>query len=119
MLLALVFLNIIHPGRILQGPESGFQQVRRAEKEAKKERKQQKKTSKEGSKTQKNMLEEEKRRQKKQGLREDDVIYEGSPLRTHASEEHSTGNEPHQQQWPIYDRTDERYEDTRYYGHQV
>ncbi|OOQ83942.1 RTA1 domain protein [Penicillium brasilianum] len=119
MLLALVSLNIIHPGRILQGPESGFQQVRRAEKEAKKEKKQQKKTSKKEKKTHKNMLEEEKRRPKKQGLHEDDVIDEGSPLRAHASEDRSNEDEPHQQQWPIYDRTDERYEDTRYYGHQV
>lgn len=107
MLLALVALNAIHPGRILQGPDSGFKQVRRAEKEAKKEKKQQKK-----------MAKEEKKRQKKGGsrndiIKSDDVIEEGSPLRAHAGEERWSDDGRHHYQ------RDERYEDTRYYGHQV
>lgn len=118
MLLALVALNVIHPGRILQGPDSGFKQVRHAEKEAKKERKQQKKMAKEEKKIQKEMDKEEKRRQKKEGSRNDvieshDVIDKGSPLRAHASEERSSDD-----RWPHYQRH-ERYEDTRYYGHRT
>lgn len=115
MLLALVALNAIHPGRILQGPDSGFKQVRRAEKEAKKEKKQQKKMAKEEKKTQKKMEKEEKKRQKKGGSRNDiisdDVSDDVSPLRAHAGEERWSDDERHHYQ------RDERYEDTRYYGH--
>lgn len=118
MLLALVALNAIHPGRILQGPDSGFKQVRRAEKEAKKEKKQQKKMAREDKRAQKKMEKEEKKRQKKGGSRNDDieshdVIDEGSPLRAHAGEEHWSNDGRHHYQ------RDERIEDTRYYGHQV
>lgn len=115
MLLALVALNVIHPGRILQGPDSGFQQVRRAEKEAKKEKKQQKKMAKEEKKSQKKTAKEEKRRQK-EGSRDLEVIEEGSPLRAHANEERLSDSE---QQWPRYHERDGRYEDTRYHGYQI
>jgi hypothetical protein len=117
MLLALVALNVIHPGRILQGPDSGFQQVRRAEKEAKKEKKQQKKMVKEEKKSQKKTAKEEKRRQKKEGSRNLEVIEEGSPLRAHANEEERLSNS--EQQWPRYHERDGRYEDTRYHGYQI
>lgn len=119
MFLALVALNIIHPGRILQGPDSGFKQVRQAKKEAKKEKKQQKKMVKVEKKAQTKMEKEEKKRQRKEGSRNDviespDAIDEGSPLRAHAGEERWSDDGLHHYQ------RDERYaQDTRYYGHQV
>lgn len=125
MLLALVALNAIYPGCILQGPDSGFKQVRRAEKEAKKEKKQQKQMAKAEKKSQKKiekeekkMEKEEKKRQKKEDSRNNvikshDVIDEGSPLRAHAGEERWSDDGRHHYQ------RDGRYEDTRYYGRQV
>lgn len=118
MLLALVALNAIYPGRILQGPDSGFKQVRRAEKEAKKEKKRQKKMAKAEKKTQKKIEKEEKKRQRKEGSRNDvteshDVIDEGSRLRAHAGDERWSDDGRHHYQ------RDEGYEDTRYYGRQV
>ncbi|KAJ5897049.1 lipid transporter atnI [Penicillium subrubescens] len=86
MLAALVALNIIHPGRILQGPDSGFKEARRAEKEANKEKKQQKKMAKEEKKSQKKIAKEGKKQQKKTRSG-DDVIEEGFPLRAHAEVE--------------------------------
>lgn len=118
MLLALVALNAIYPGRILQGPDSGFKQVRRAEKEAKKEMKQQKKMAKAEKKIQTKMEKAEKKRQKKEGSRNDvieshDAIDEGSPLRAHAGVERWSDDGLHHYQ------RDARYKDARYYGHQV
>jgi hypothetical protein len=86
MLAALVALNVIHPGRILQGPDSGFKEARRAEKEANKEKKQQKKMAKEEKKSQKKIAKEGKKQQKKTRSG-DDVIEEGFPLRAHAEVE--------------------------------
>lgn len=118
MLLALVALNAIYPGCILQGPDSGFKQVRRAEKEAKKEKKQQKKMATAEKKSQKKIEKEEKKRQKKEGSHNDvikshDVIDEGSPRRAHVGEERWSDDGRHHYQ------RDGRYEDTRYYGRQV
>jgi hypothetical protein len=98
MLAALVTLNFIHPGRILQGPDSGFKEARRAKKEAKKEKKQQKKMAKEEKKSQKKMSKEGKKGHKKEG---------------------SSDDEHHGQQWPRFYQRVEGGEDTRYLGYQV
>ena len=57
MFLALVLLNIFHPGMLLRGPESEFmsrkekKQLKREKKEAKKEKKEAKKAAKASSKS--------------------------------------------------------------------
>lgn len=118
MLAALVTLNVIHPGRILQGPDSGFKEVRRAEKKAKKEKKQQKKMAKEEKKSLKKMAKEGKKKQKKGGS-SDDVIEEGFPLPARAEEQRSSDDEHHRQQWPRSYQRVEGDEGTRYHGYQV
>lgn len=118
MLAALVTLNVIHPGRILQGPDSGFKEARRAEKEAKKEKKQQKKVAKEEQKSQKKMAKEGRKQQKKGGSG-DDHIEEGSPLRAYAEDGRFSDDEHHGQQWPHSYQEVEGGEDTRYHGYQV
>jgi RTA1 like protein len=50
MLFALLALNVIHPGRILRGPNSDFTEERRADKQKKKEKKEIKKAEKENKK---------------------------------------------------------------------
>ncbi|GAA92998.1 hypothetical protein ASPFODRAFT_55255 [Aspergillus luchuensis CBS 106.47] len=54
MFIALVLLNVVHPGRVLQGPESEFPRVSRAEKKrVKMEKKQAKRERKEAKRLQK------------------------------------------------------------------
>lgn len=70
MFLALVALNVFHPGRILQGPDAKFQKLSRAEK-----------------KEQKRIAKMEKAKQKMDILRSDDEAEEGFPLQSYGSEE--------------------------------
>jgi hypothetical protein len=71
--------------------------------------------AKEEKKSQKKMVKEGKKHQKKNGPG-NDVIEEGSPLRAHAK---SSDKEHHGQQWPrSYKRVDGG-ENTRYHGYQV
>ncbi|GLA86055.1 hypothetical protein AtubIFM56815_010305 [Aspergillus tubingensis] len=56
MFIALVLLNVVHPGRVLQGPESEFPRVSRAEKKRlKREKKQAKRERKETKRVEKEM----------------------------------------------------------------
>ncbi|KAJ5485554.1 lipid transporter atnI [Penicillium diatomitis] len=64
MFLAMLVLNVIHPGRILQGPESGFSAIRRAEKQAKKDKNEERKNAKEDERMVKYMAKEDKKRRK-------------------------------------------------------
>lgn len=55
MFLALLILNVIHPGRVLQGPDSEFPRVSRKEKKRiKREKKEAKRAEKERKKSGKN-----------------------------------------------------------------
>ena len=73
MFLAVLVLNIIHPGRVLQGPDSGFSAMRRAEKQAKKNKKMEKKQAKEDERMQKCMAKEEKKRRKRDTAEMDQI----------------------------------------------
>ncbi|EPS29314.1 putative lipid transporter atnI [Penicillium oxalicum] len=73
MFLAVLVLNIIHPGRVLQGPDSGFSAMRRAEKQAKKNKKMEKKQAKEDERMQKCMAKEEKKRRKREVVEMDQI----------------------------------------------
>lgn len=50
MLLALVLLNVVHPGLILQGPDSDFPHLSRKEKKALKQQKKQEKAQRKADK---------------------------------------------------------------------
>ncbi|GCB18915.1 sphingoid long-chain base transporter RSB1 [Aspergillus awamori] len=61
MFIALALLNVVHPGRVLQGPESEFPRVSRAEKKRlKREKKQLKRERKEAKRMEKEMRKEGK-----------------------------------------------------------
>jgi RTA1 like protein len=61
MLAAVIALNVIHPGRILRGPNCDFTEERKADKQKKKEKKAVKKTEKETKKAEKTQMKELKR----------------------------------------------------------
>lgn len=61
MLAAVVAFNVVHPGRILRGPNSDFTEERRADKQKKKEKKEIKKMEKENKKAEKKEMKEMKK----------------------------------------------------------
>lgn len=90
MLLALVLMNVVHPGLVLQGPDSDFPRLTRQEKKAAKQQK----------KAEKAQRKAEKKARKQggsgyemyEGVTDGDSRYE--PFREHYPQEHGTEYQP-------------------------